>query len=230
MRSPMSQSRSVCRASLVILTTLLVPAVALAACVGGATPVPATPSPVASPVVTPGASGSVGPASASPAPTAPPTATVGPSSPAACPTSVAAGVAPSDRLIDVKVGAGIGMDTITFTFGKTSGQPSGTAPTGQLRPTSPPFSMGGSGQAVTVDGQRFIAVTFRGMAVMDDAGNPTYAGPTDIHANAQAIRELRLVDDFEGVVTWIVGVNGPGCIAVIHLASPDRIVVTVTQP
>jgi hypothetical protein len=226
----MSPSRSARRASLVILTTLLVPSVALAACVGGATPVPATPSPVASPIVTPAASGSLVPTSASPAPTASETATVGPSSPAACPTSVATGVAPSDRLIDVKVGPGIGMDTITFTFGKPSGQPSGTAPTGQLRPTSPPFSMGGSGQAVTVDGQRFIAVTFRGMAVMDDAGNPTYAGPADIHANAPAIRELRLVDDFEGVITWIVGVNGPGCAAVIHLVSPDRIVVTVTQP
>lgn len=129
----------------------------------------------------------------------------------------------------MQVAAGSGVDTITFTFGTTSGQPSGTDPTGELRATAPPFVFGASGLPFTVDGQRFIAITFRGMAVADAQGNPTYAGSQDIHANAPAVRELRLSEAFEGVVTWIVGVNGPGCVTVAHLSGPDRIVVSVGQ-
>jgi hypothetical protein len=228
MSSPTSPSHSASRASLHLLSALLVPAVALAACIGGTTPAPATPSPTASTSATPVASASPS-ATDTLAPSASPSVSVVPSLPTTCATSVNEGVAPSDRLVRVKVDAGVGADTITFTFGKTSGQPSGTDPTGELRPTAPPFSLSGSGQAVDVKGQRFIAVTFRGMAVSDAQGNPTYTGAVDIHANLVAIQELRLVDDFEGVVTWLVGVNGPGCITVTHLTGPDRIVVAIAQ-
>jgi hypothetical protein len=81
-----------------------------------------------------------------------------------------------------------------------------------------------------VAGHRVIAVTFRGMAIADEQGNPSYTGPSDIKPMALAVRELRLVDDFEGVVTWLVGVDGPGCVAVTRRSSPKRIVVAVTQP
>jgi hypothetical protein len=169
------------------------------------------------------------PESASVAPTATPT--VAPTkTPGACPTSINAGIAPSDRLTGVAVEPGIGVDKIVFTFGTSSGIPSGTKPTGELKPTSPPFSLAGSGQAVDIAGKRFIAVTFRGMAIADEQGNPSYTGPDDIRPNALAVRELKLVDDFEGVVTWIVGVDGPGCVAVSRLTGPSRIVVAVTQP
>ena len=141
-----------------------------------------------------------------------------------------AGIAPSDRLTGVAVEPGVGVDKIVFTFGPSTGIPSGTDPTGELKPTAPPFSLGGSGADVTVAGHRFIAVTFRGMAIADEQGNPSYTGPSDIKPTALAVRELRLVDDFEGVVTWIVGVDGPGCVAVTRLSSPNRIVVAVTQP
>jgi hypothetical protein len=175
------------------------------------------------------------PASASVEPTPPPTAgpTVAPptaGSPAACATRINAAIAPSDRLTGVAVEAGIGVDKVVFTFGPSTGIPSGTKPTGELKPTAPPFSLAGSGADVQIAGHRFIAVTFRGMAVADEQGNPSYAGPADIKPNALAVRELRLVDDFEGIVTWIVGVDGPGCVAVSRLTGPDRVVVAVTQP
>ena len=127
---------------------------------------------------------------------------------------------------------GIGVDKIVFTFGTSTGIPSGTDPTGELQPTSPPFiARRLRRRPVDVDGQRFIAVTFRGMAVADEQGNPSYTGPIGHPARTRsAVRELRLVDDFEGVVTWIVGVDGPGCVAVTRLTGPDRIVVSVTQP
>ncbi|HEX7473245.1 MAG TPA: hypothetical protein VF323_09180 [Candidatus Limnocylindrales bacterium] len=245
MRSPTSPIPSASRASRIFLTAFLVPAFVVAGCAVGATSVPPTPTPTTSPVaiesplpstatVPPSASPSPSPTTApTPTPTTPPTPkpapTVRPSTPAACATSIAIGLAPSDRLTKVTVASGATLDRITFTFGTSSGQPSGTKPTRELRPTSPPFSLAGSGRAVTVAGHRFFAVTFRGMAIMDAQGNPTYTGPNDIHANAPAVRELRLVDDFEGVVQWIVGVNGRGCVAVTRLTAPTRIVVSVTQ-
>ena len=246
MRSPTSPSPSASRASRAILTAFLVPAFVVSGCDVGATPVPPTSAPTTSPVaiespspstpsVLPSVSPSPSPTTApTPTPTIPPkpkpTPTVGPSTPGACTTSIAIGLAPSDRLTKVTVTTGATRDKITFTFGASSGQPSGTQATGDLRPASPPFSLAGSGQTVTIAGQRYFAVTFRGMAIADEQGNATYTGPNDIHPNSPAVRELRLVDDFEGVVQWVVGVNGPGCVAVTRLTAPSRIVVSVTQP
>lgn len=232
MSSPTSPIRSASRASLVFLSVLL----AAGACGTSATPSPTiSPSaPGASPTQTVAPSPSV-PVSASVAPSASPTLapTTEPTksaSPTACVTRIDAAIAPSDRLTKVAVEPGSGVDTIVFTFGPSTGIPSGTDPTSELKPTSPPFSMAGSGAPVTVAGHRFIAVTFRGMAIADAQGNPSYTGPADIKPSALAVRELRLVDDFEGIVTWIVGVEGPGCVTVTRLTSPARVVVAVTQP
>lgn len=230
MPSPTSPIRSASRASLAFLTVLL----AAGACNTSATPAPTVgPSvPAASPsqnaVASAPASASIAPTvGPSGAPTVAPTTSV---SPGACATRVNAAIAPSDRLTGVSVDPGIGVDKIVFTFGPSTGIPSGTKPTGELKPTAPPFSLAGSGADVDIAGHRFIAVTFRGMAVADEQGNPSYTGPSDIKPNALAVRELRLVDDFEGIVTWIAGVDGPGCVAVTRLISPDRVVVAVTQP
>jgi hypothetical protein len=234
MVSPTSPIRSASRASLVFLTVLLA-----GACSAATTPIPTAtsvgpsvpaPSPTTSPTIGPSVPASAS-ATSDPSTTAAPTAAPTKSaSPAACATRVSAGIAPSDRLTGVTVEPGIGVDKIVFTFGPSTGIPSGTDPTGELKPTAPPFMLGGSGEDVSIAGHRFIAVTFRGMAIADEQGNPSYTGASDIKPNALAIRELRLVDDFEGIVTWIVGVDGPGCVGVTRLTGPQRIVVAVTQP
>jgi hypothetical protein len=227
MPSPTSPTRWASRASLVFLTTVLA-----AACSTSATPAPtvgpsvpaASPSQSAAPIASTSVEPTVAPT------TAPTVAPTKPASPIACATAVNAGIAPSDRLTGVAVEAGVGIDKIVFTFGPSTGIPSGADPTGELKPTTPPFSLGGSGADVSVAGHRFIAVTFRGMAIADEQGKPSYTGPSDIKPMALAVRELRLVDDFEGVVSWIVGVDGPACVAVTSMSSPKRIVVAVTQP
>jgi hypothetical protein len=233
MSSPTSPIRSAIRASLVLFTALLV-----AACGTSATAAPTVGPSVPGASLSQSAVPSV-PASAPVEPTIAPSGvptvapTVAPTtstSPAACATRVNAGIAPSDRLTGVTVEPGLGVDKIVFMFGSSTGIPSGTDPTGELKPTAPPFSLAGSGADVQIAGHRFIAVTFRGMAIADEQGNPSYTGPSDIKPNALAVRELRLVDDFEGIVTWIVGVDGPGCVAITRLTGAQRIVVAVTQP
>lgn len=132
-------------------------------------------------------------------------------------------------LRDVSVKSGFGIDRITFTFGPPGPQPGGH-PTGEVRPVRPPFSFAGSGASVDIEGHRFIAVTFRNTTIADDAGNPVYVGPDRLEPKAPAVRELRLLDNFEGVMGWVVGIDGPGCVRVTRQTSPDRVVVEVQQP
>jgi hypothetical protein len=145
-----------------------------------------------------------------------------------CPTTVQAGTVPSDRLVDLAMEAGLGVDRITFTFGPPSGN--SAAPTGEMRPATPPFAEAGSGAPVTIAGDRFLSIVFRGMTVSDEAGNSVYGGPADLQPIAPAIQELRLLDNFEGHLGWIAGIRGPGCVRVTRLTAPDRILVEVQQP
>jgi hypothetical protein len=145
-----------------------------------------------------------------------------------CPTSAQAGAVPSDRILDVTVEPGVGVDRITFSFGSPSGQ--SATPTGELRPARPPFSEAGSGSPVTIAGDRFVSIVFQGMTVADDAGNAIYRGSADLKPIAPAIQEVRLLDNFEGHLGWVAGIRGPGCVRVTRLTGPDRIVVEVQQP
>jgi hypothetical protein len=145
-----------------------------------------------------------------------------------CPTVIQAGAVPSDRLIDMAVESGLGVDRVTFTFGPPSGN--SAAPTGELRPVAPPFAEGASGAPVTIAGDRFVSIVFRGMTVSDESGNAVYKGPMDLKPIAPAIQELRLLDNFEGHLGWVAGIRGPGCVRVTRLTAPDRILVEVQQP
>jgi hypothetical protein len=176
-----------------------------------------------------------------PAPTAQ-SAAIGPSAPATqaasassapeaiqgCPTAVQAGAVPSDRLIDMTVESGLGVDRITFTFGQPSGN--SAAPTGELRPAAPPFSEAGSGAPVTIAGDRFVSIVFRGMTVADEAGKAVYRGPMDLRPIGPAIQQLRLLDNFEGHLGWVAGIRGPGCVRVTRLTAPNGVLVEVQQP
>jgi hypothetical protein len=128
----------------------------------------------------------------------------------------------------VAVESGLGVDRITFSFGPPSGQ--SATPAGELRPARPPFSEAGSGAPVTIAGDRFISIVFRGMLISDEAGNAVYRGPMDLKPIAPAIQQLRLLDNFEGHLGWVAGIRGPGCVRVTRLTGPDRVVVEVQQP
>ena len=212
----------------------------VAACTGSASPGAAS---VGRPPVggAPSASASSGSsASASAAPSADdPSASQSPSeapSPdrtpitiAGCPTTSRECRVPSDTLIKVAVDQDFGVDRITFTFGPAGPQPGG-APTREVKPARPPFHAGASGETITISGDRYIQITFRQMTISDDAGSPVFTGNDDLHPKGLAVREVRELEEFEGVVTWVAGVRGPGCIRVSRLTSPDRIVVEVQQP
>ena len=54
-----------------------------------------------------------------------------------------------------------------------------------------------------------------------------YSGSRDIKAGYAALVEVRIVEDFEGVVQLAIGVSGATCYRAFLLASPNRLVIDI---
>jgi hypothetical protein len=58
-------------------------------------------------------------------------------------------------------------------------------------------------------------------------GRGTYTGPADLRPRFPQLREARLLGDFEGYVTWGLGLAHQSCKRVFKLTSPTRLVIDV---
>jgi hypothetical protein len=175
------------------------------------TPVPtstALPSPTAAPSSVPSPSTAV----TSPAATA----AASPAGPAAaCAALPPAGILPSDRFTDVQVVPGDTSDSLRFAFGESSLPGPASPPMGTLAIAKPPYTNAGSGAPIRVDGDHVLQLTFTGMSLQNDVGQPTYDGLADIRQNLPALREAVLYDASEGVIGWYIGYDGDGCVSLI---------------
>jgi hypothetical protein len=176
-------------------------------------------------------------ASSSPEPSAPGSqeATVAPTSSAtAAPSEPTEGLPPfacspsvtiartTDRaqITDVRVATHIGYDRVVFQF--ASGIPQ-TVIEGVL----PPFYKDPSGLPLDVAGAAFLKVTMNGASKVAPAGGITYSGPTNFKPGFDQLRELIESGDFEAVSTWYLGLDPGGCIRVLTLPTPSRLVIDV---
>ena len=181
-----------------------------------------TPSPTAP-------SGGTSPAASTSPPAA--TATAGPSAtasaPAPCPIEPQTGRLPSDRIVDVAISSSESADLVTFVFGDSSlpTPPQGSSK-GSLDAAQPPYSHGSSGLPIQVDGTNVAQVRFSGMSISNDVGQPTYDGPVDFRPNRAALKTVVAYDMSEGVMGWLIGFDGGGCVTL----SSDRRSVTVSIP
>jgi hypothetical protein len=172
--------------------------------------------------------GACGPGS-SPSPSDSPVTSSRPSASAAgtvddgCGVPTQTGRLPSDRLVDAVIAAAGATDRITFRFGPPSGEIAESR--GTLRRAEPPFFEDGSGAEVTVAGDRFIEIRFDGLLIVGEDGVPTFQGERDRRLGMVAITEAAVIGEFEGVMTWIVGFRGPGC--VVLGGDPSAGVVTI---
>ena len=85
-------------------------------------------------------------------------------------------------------------------------------------------------QFVTIDGGAVLLVTVASwMYETDASGDPVdYAGALDLFpTNVRTIRELRMIDNSEGVHTWAIGIDTRRNLVVDTLTSPDRLVIDV---
>jgi hypothetical protein len=168
------------------------------------------------------AGGGTTPSAAPGSPSLPPSVAPSPSpsassSPVAC-TLPLPGPLASDTLLDAKLEHGPTADRLVFTFG-TRPPEAIAEPTIGIVFAEPPFSMAGSGEPVSVTGDRFLKVRMDGMVVARPDGAPVYLGQRDLLLTGGTIPEAAMTDEFEGVVTWIVGLSGSGCPTVVRDSS-----------
>ena len=71
---------------------------------------------------------------------------------------------------------------------------------------------------------------FTSMKLSDDAGVPVYDGPDRLDPGGGVIRSVVLEEAFEGVVNWIIGYDGSGCVSVEPSADGLAISVVVAGP
>ncbi len=89
------------------------------------------------------------------------------------------------------------------------------------RQAKPVFPQGASGQTLTLVGTAGVLVQ-----VHSATGATTFTGPTDIvHPEFKILQEARQTEDFEGYVSWGLGLSRPACMRVFTLADPARLVV-----
>jgi hypothetical protein len=88
------------------------------------------------------------------------------------------------------------------------------------RQSKPVFTQGATGQALTLVGTAGVLVQ------VHSATGSTFTGSTDIvHPEFTILQEARQTQDFEGYVSWGLGLSRPACMRVFTLADPARLVV-----
>ncbi|MEO8251543.1 MAG: hypothetical protein ABI978_01910 [Chloroflexota bacterium] len=141
--------------------------------------------------------------------------------PFACSPSVTiAATTKRAQITDVRVGTHVGYDRVVFEF--ASG-----IPQTQIQPVLPPFFKDPSGQSLAVKGTAFLKVVMNGASKASPDGGVTYTGSTDFQPSFSRLKELVEGGDFEAVSTWYVGLDGGGCIRVLTLAGPSRMVIDI---
>jgi hypothetical protein len=107
-----------------------------------------------------------------------------------------------------------GVDRITFRFRQTD--PDATDPPLHFVRYVDELVTDGEGAPVEVEGDAFVAVSF--MAVGVDLSGETpievYTGPDNFRPRFPTVRELEKTGDFEGVVSWGIGLSRKACVVV----------------
>jgi len=89
------------------------------------------------------------------------------------------------------------------------------------RQAKPVFPLGASGQTITLSGTAGILVQ-----VHSATGAGTFSGSTDMtHTEFLVLREARQTQDFEGYVSWGLGLTHAACFRTFTLDDPARLVV-----
>jgi len=147
---------------------------------------------------------------ATPSPTVAATPTAAPPA-TACQRATGGGSAGGGALAEVRLGSQSGFERVVFDFA------AGALP--QYTIEQAVSFIAPSGQTVSVQGNTHISVRFNGAG-----GMGTYRGPTSFRPASTLIREVKLVEDFEGVLVWGVGLERVSCPRILVLASPTRLV------
>ena len=195
-----------------------------------------TPTPTASasrpvsPTVAPSSPSATATARPSTSPTTIPTATASPgSSPAAaCPRTTGGNASNQAQLVAVRVAHQPGFDRLVFEFGQSTA-PGPFGMPGYTIETASSLS-GPSGQPVPITGNALFGARFQNASTQNPNGTPSYTGSNDIKPTTPLIKEVKIVEDFERVLLWGVGLDHLACPKVSELAGPFRVVLDFPTP
>lgn len=161
-------------------------------------------------------------AAPSPSPSSSPSPAVSPASTYVCGVTMLNTFTPQPQppvaFIDaIRTGTHTGYDRLTVEF--NNGAPASI----DINPQSgTSFTLSPSGQKVAVAGSNGILATIHG----GDA-HTSYTGLRDIKTGYSGLVEVRVVQDFEGVVQVAIGVSGPACYNYSLLSNPVRLVIDI---
>lgn len=120
------------------------------------------------------------------------------------------------------------LGRVTFTFRSTGAD---AAPGYRAEYQPGPFAEDGSGSPVTVAGSAFLVVRFEPAAGVDlsvEHAPQTYTGPRSIKpAGVPHVVEIREIGDFEGVVTWVIGLDSQRPVQTAAIPGPPTLTVTI---
>ena len=139
---------------------------------------------------------------------------------ACAPSTTIASTTDRAQITDVRVGTHDGYDRVVFEF--ASGVPQTV-----IKAVLPPFYADPSGLPIDVTGTAFLQVVKTGGTKVTPAGGTTYAGPTNFEPDFDQLAQLIEGGDFEAVSTWYLGLKGGGCLRVLTLTGPSRLVIDI---
>ncbi|CAB4883265.1 unannotated protein [freshwater metagenome] len=99
-----------------------------------------------------------------------------------------------------------------------------------VRYATGPITLSPSDLPVTITGNAVLLISMGSwMQTMEGAG---YQGPQQIFpTNVSHIRELRMIENYEGMMQWAVGLDAPRNFVVATLSNPPRLVIDIqTSP
>jgi hypothetical protein len=113
-----------------------------------------------------------------------------------------------------------GYDRIVYEFAR------GPVPSYTLtRQASTNFVKDASGQPVTLQGSVGLKLVFHGAT-----GYPSYTGSTDLKPGLPVVQEVDQLGDFEGVLSWGIGLSQQSCMRTLELSGPTRLVIDIQAP
>lgn len=177
--------------------------------------------PTATPTLTRTATAAPTTAAPTATPTTPPPPSPGTTPPTACPTLTGGSPTAGPLVNALRASHTAGNDRLVIEFTGT------TVPGYEIKVAS--TFTAPSGQAVRVDGNAFFSVRVSGQA-HTNAGGRSYPQADPFRPGLPLIREVKQVEDFEGVVIFGVGLERLACPTVLTLLSPPRIVLDFPTP
>ena len=87
------------------------------------------------------------------------------------------------------------------------------------------FTRPASGQQVILLGSAGLKIQF-----LSSDGHTAYSGPYDIKPSTVVVREVTQVGDYEGYLSWGVGLSQSACNYVQELSGPSRLLIKIQTP